>query len=218
MKDIFLCHAREDKAAVVETLAFELERRGISCWIDEAQIRLGQSITEQVNEGLKTSRYVVVVLSPAFMAKNWPKRELWAAINMEASSGEVKVICVLSGTHEDMRLIIQALPILNDKLYARWDGAADLVARDLQRAISSQPLPVDEDIVQCGKCFSAFRRRATICVGCRRPVVYGATQDEIKAAMTTYGVIAGAFTAMLLGTAPNYLNEHLRWTVAPMWG
>jgi len=69
-RDIFLCHAGEDKLAVVRPLASAFERDGVSVWLDEAEIAWGDSITAKVNEGLKSSRYVVVVLSRAFLAKD----------------------------------------------------------------------------------------------------------------------------------------------------
>ena len=69
-RDIFLCHASEDKSAVVRPLASAFERDGFSVWLDEAEIAWGDSITSKVNEGLKSSRYVVVVLSRAFLAKD----------------------------------------------------------------------------------------------------------------------------------------------------
>ena len=81
-RDVFLCHAREDRAPVVRPLATALEQAGISCWYDEAEIRWGDSITQKVNDGLGISRYVIVVLSTAFLEKPWPRRELHAALNI----------------------------------------------------------------------------------------------------------------------------------------
>ena len=69
MKDVFLCHATEDKKEIVRPLCEHLSVAGISCWHDEAEIQWGDSITERINKGLLVSRYVVVVLSPAFLSK-----------------------------------------------------------------------------------------------------------------------------------------------------
>ncbi len=73
-RDIFICHATEDKDDVVRPMAEAFSQAGISCWYDEAEIKWGDSITQKVNEGLHISRYVIVVLSSAFMAKKWPQR------------------------------------------------------------------------------------------------------------------------------------------------
>jgi hypothetical protein len=86
-RDIFVCHASEDKDDVVRPLVEPCTVAGISCWYDEAEIQWGDSITQKVNEGLASSKLVVVVFSPAFVRKNWPQRELNAVLNQEVSSG-----------------------------------------------------------------------------------------------------------------------------------
>ena len=55
-RDIFICHASEDKEAIVRPLVESFKQAGISCWYDEAEIKWGDSITQKVNEGLKISR------------------------------------------------------------------------------------------------------------------------------------------------------------------
>lgn len=122
-RDVFLCHAREDKARVVRELACALERDGITYWLDEAEIKWGDSVTQKVNEGLARSRFVIVVLSESFLAKRktWPRRELNAALNIEATSGDVKVLPLLVGDSV-VDEIQKQLPLLNDKLYETWEG------------------------------------------------------------------------------------------------
>jgi hypothetical protein len=81
--DIFLSHASEDKEAAAVPLADSLERAGIRVWFDDRQLRMGDSIREKVEEGLSRSRYGAVILSPSFVAKQWPRRELNALFALE---------------------------------------------------------------------------------------------------------------------------------------
>ena len=120
-KDIFICHAREDKSDVIKPLIIAFKKANISYWYDEAEIKWGDSIPEKVNEGLKISRYVIVVLSEFFVLKKWPQRELNSALNVEASSGEVRVLPLLIGTDEIKKDILNKYPILNDKFYLTWN-------------------------------------------------------------------------------------------------
>jgi hypothetical protein len=122
MRDIFICHAGEDKAEIVRPMVEAFSQAGISCWYDEAEIRWGDSITKKVNEGLASSTYVVVVFSSAFVQNNWPQRELNAVLNQEASTGEVKVLPLLVGSGEEKKQILKQFPLLNDKRYLPWDG------------------------------------------------------------------------------------------------
>jgi hypothetical protein len=89
-RDVFLCHAGEDKSGVLSPLCGALDLGQITYWYDEAEINWGDSVTAQVNRSLAVSRYVVVVLSKHFVGKPWPERELNAALNIESATGEVK--------------------------------------------------------------------------------------------------------------------------------
>jgi hypothetical protein len=98
-RDLFICHANEDKESIVRPLIAAFNAADTSTWFDEAEIHWGDSITQKVNEGLQTARYVIVVLSAVFVHKPWPERELYAALNMEATSGKVKVLPLLVGSN-----------------------------------------------------------------------------------------------------------------------
>ena len=131
-RDIFICHAGEDKPSVVRPLVRAFDAANISHWFDEAEIKWGDSITEKVNEGLKISRYVIVLLSEAFIKKNWPQRELNSALNIEASSGQVRVLPLIAGTEETKKRIIGEYPILNDKFYLSWNDDTSSIVEALQ--------------------------------------------------------------------------------------
>jgi hypothetical protein len=140
-RDVFLCHASEDKATVLAPLIRALEDAGISYWYDEAEVRWGDSITKKVNEGLKISRFVIVVLSGSFPSKKWPQRELNSALNIEASSGEVQVLPLLADDVEVQERILAEYPIINDKKYISWDGDPGPVVEALTDRLSTASQP-----------------------------------------------------------------------------
>lgn len=219
-RDVFLCHASEDKPAVVRPLAYELQRKGISCWLDEAEILWGQSIIERISEGLRSSRFVIVVLSRAFLSKNWPKKELSAVLSMEISSGQIRVLPILVGSPDDIQFFLHEFPLLHDKLYVRWDGAAEPIVRNLQQWLDgplASPSPA-EDLVICGRCRSAFQHGVYVCLGCRGHVVYGATLQERSEA-----VQRGMFVPVLAGIAalvmlPATLRHSAQFPIPDLWG
>jgi hypothetical protein len=135
-KDVFLCHPGKDKERVVRPLAHKLEAAGISCWLDEAELRWGDSIVSKVNEGLASSRFVIVVLSPSFVYKHWPQRELNSALHEEAGSGQVRVLPLLTGEAEQRNEILDQFPLLHDKRYLAWDGSGENVLEELQSWLS----------------------------------------------------------------------------------
>jgi len=74
--DAFISHASEDKKAIVRPLANALEKMGFRIWFDEFELEVGDSLRQSIDHGLSNSRYGIVILSPAFFAKNWPQYEL----------------------------------------------------------------------------------------------------------------------------------------------
>ena len=84
-RDVFLCHASEDKDSIVRPLYKAFTDVAISCWYDGAEIGWGDSITQKVNEGLRISRFAVAILSKASAHKHWPQRELYALMDQEAA-------------------------------------------------------------------------------------------------------------------------------------
>lgn len=92
--DVFISHATEDKDQVVRPLAHALKARGIDTWYDEFELRVGDSLRRKIDQGIARSRFGLVVLSPAFFAKNWPQYELDGLIAVEMSGGAGRLLPV----------------------------------------------------------------------------------------------------------------------------
>jgi hypothetical protein len=72
--DVFLSHSSEDKPWV-RTLGRDLERYGVSVWVDEEQIRPGTPIVDALEQGIEDCRAMALVVSPESMASGWVKTE-----------------------------------------------------------------------------------------------------------------------------------------------
>ncbi len=92
MYDIFISHASEDKSAFVDLLAKKLATANVSVWYDTYSLRLGDSLTESIQNGLKNSRYAIVVLSHNFFAKKWPVQELNALLHLKGTANQTIII------------------------------------------------------------------------------------------------------------------------------
>src|SRR5262249_3522295 len=62
--DLFLSHASEDKDTIARPLYEALTSRGVTVWFDEAVLQLGDSLRRKIDEGLRVSRFGLVILSP----------------------------------------------------------------------------------------------------------------------------------------------------------
>lgn len=88
--DFFISHASEDKEEFVRMLAEQLSNLGLVIWYDEFQLKVGDSLRRSIDQGLKNSKYGIVVLSTAFFKKNWTQYELDGLVTKEMNG--VKVI------------------------------------------------------------------------------------------------------------------------------
>lgn len=136
-RDIFICHASEDKDSIVRTMVDLFNCEGITCWYDETEVQWGDSITDKVNEGLRISSYVLVVFTMAFIEKEWPQRELNSILSKEASSGEVKVLPLIVGSEEERVMILSKYPLLSDKMYLVWNDNHQKIVCALKSRLKS---------------------------------------------------------------------------------
>lgn len=110
MSSIFLCHSARDKAFVRE-LAKALDAAGVRVWLDEAEIRIGDSLTKRIGDAIGEMEYFAVVLSRHSVKSEWVQRELQVAMQRELKQRKVVVLPVLLET-------VEPPPFLRDKLYA----------------------------------------------------------------------------------------------------
>jgi uncharacterized protein DUF1883/TIR domain-containing protein len=112
--DVFVCHATEDKDAVVRPLAVALAGRDLGVWYDEFELRIGDSLRRKVDAGLAASRFGVVVLSHAFFAKNWPQYELDGLVTREMEGGQQIILPLWHEISKDE--VMRQSPSLADKV------------------------------------------------------------------------------------------------------
>jgi hypothetical protein len=91
---VFLSHTAADKP-FVRKLAGDLEGHGVRYWLDEAEIKVGESLIEKIRQGLDEVDYVAVILSPRSVASAWVRREVDVAMNQEIQGRRVKVLPIV---------------------------------------------------------------------------------------------------------------------------
>lgn len=91
---VFLSHASADKPTV-RAIAQALTDSQIEVWLDEADIRVGESIPEGITSGLVGSELLLLAFSRQALQSRWVKRELHAFYMMAMSSGKPIVPCRL---------------------------------------------------------------------------------------------------------------------------
>ena len=67
LRDVFLCHAWDDRRGVALDLHDLLESKGVSVWFSEKDVSLGTSLLREIDKGLVKSRIGIVLVTPAFL-------------------------------------------------------------------------------------------------------------------------------------------------------
>ena len=67
MRDVFLCHAWDDRQGVAKELHDLLEAAGVKVWFSEKDVVLGSSLLREIDKGLAKSRVGVVLVTPSFL-------------------------------------------------------------------------------------------------------------------------------------------------------
>lgn len=121
--DIFISHASEDKKDFVQPLASALDAFGVKVWYDAFTLRLGDSLSRSIDQGLAKSDYGLVILSPAFLSKRWPEYEIRGLTAKELSGGKVILPVWHNVSRDD---VLNFSPTLSDKIAIKSDGLTPL--------------------------------------------------------------------------------------------
>lgn len=133
-RDIFLSHRSTDKV-FVRKLAKDIEanfnrQSKLSTWVDEAEIKPGQSIPGMINSGLESSRFIALVLTPAYFTSTsgWTDAEWHAALYSDPDNRSGRILPLLVENCEYIPILLRHLRMidLRDARYSQ--GLRELLA------------------------------------------------------------------------------------------
>lgn len=130
--DTFICHASEDKEFMARPLYEALSQVGVQAWLDESEIRLGDSIRQKIDNGLANCRSATVILSRPFLMKHWTQYEMDGIVGRKMQ-GEILLFPIQHGiTIEEIRGYsppLAGLSLWNSSNYSCEEIAAEIAAQ-----------------------------------------------------------------------------------------
>ncbi|EAE2781379.1 toll/interleukin-1 receptor domain-containing protein [Listeria monocytogenes] len=69
LRDVFLCHAWDDRKGIAKELHDILESKGVTVWFSEKDVLLGSSLLREIDKGLVKSRVGIVLVTPSFLER-----------------------------------------------------------------------------------------------------------------------------------------------------
>jgi hypothetical protein len=127
LRDVFLCHAWDDRQGAAKELHDLLESRGVRVWFSEKDVGLGVPLLRAIDKGLAHSKVGIVLVTPALLRRlpteGIADKELSALL-----AGERLVPVVHGTTYEALR---EVSPLLASRsgLSTSEDSMATVAAK-----------------------------------------------------------------------------------------
>lgn len=142
----FISYAHEDRA-IAHELAFGLQRRGCEVWIDNGELRAGDSLVERLAEGIAEVDFVIAIVSAHSVSSQWCRKELSLAmtqeIDLRGRFGVRRVMPLRVGA-------VEMPPMLRDKFYLEVNGenTGSIVPRLWEDMVGHTALPAASPAVE----------------------------------------------------------------------
>jgi hypothetical protein len=107
--DIFISHSSKDKV-VAAGLATDLNFVGVDVWLDQWELQIGQSLTDEIAKAMDVSRYIAILITENYNKSVWTKTEYKKALSREQKEGRTVMLPLLLGEAE-------VPDFLEDKIY-----------------------------------------------------------------------------------------------------
>jgi len=111
LRDVFLCHAWDDRQGAAKELHDLLESRGVRVWFSEKDVGLGVPLLRAIDKGLANSRIGIVLVTPALLRRL--KAEGIADKELSALLARERLVPIMHGTtYEALR---EVSPLLGSR-------------------------------------------------------------------------------------------------------
>lgn len=127
LRDVFLCHAWDDRKGAAKELYDLLELNGVTVWFSEKDVPLGSTLLREIDKGLSKSRVGIVLVTPSFLDRikgyGIADKELSALL-----ARDLLVPVVHNTTFEDLR---EVSPLLGSRsgLSTMEESMEDIAAK-----------------------------------------------------------------------------------------
>ncbi|NUM76409.1 toll/interleukin-1 receptor domain-containing protein, partial [candidate division KSB1 bacterium] len=102
LRDVFLCHAWDDRQGPAKELHELLVAAGVKVWFSEKDLPLGAPMMRAIDKGLANSRIGLVLVTPALLAR-LPKESIADKELSALLAGNQLIPIVHNTTYEDLR-------------------------------------------------------------------------------------------------------------------
>ena len=139
LRDVFLCHAWDDRQGPAKELHDLLESRGVRVWFSEKDVGLGVPLLRAIDKGLANSKIGIVLVTPALLrrlpAEGIADKELSALLARE------RLVPVVHGTTYEALREVSPLLASRSGLSTAENSLASVAAK-LAELVTLEPSPL----------------------------------------------------------------------------
>ena len=127
-RDVFLCHAWDDRGGAAKELHDLLVSRGVTVWFSEKDVPLGTPLLREIDKGLAKSRVGIVLVTPALLRRLQEEgiadkelsallaRDLLVPIVHDTTYEALREVSPLLGSRSGLNTAEDTMAIVADKL------------------------------------------------------------------------------------------------------
>lgn len=97
--DIFVSHSSKDREAAAR-LATDLNFCGVDVWLDQWELQIGQSLTDELAKAMEKSRYIAILITANYNTTVWTRTEYKKALAREQKEGRTVMLPLIVGEAE----------------------------------------------------------------------------------------------------------------------
>lgn len=130
----FISHDSKDKDHIARPIANGLNSRLCFVWYDEFSLKIGDSLRESIERGIKEAKKCVLILTPNFLSNpGWTKKEFNSIFTRELIFDEKVVLPIWSNVSKED--VYNYSPSLADTYALTWPSSVDLSENDYKTEV-----------------------------------------------------------------------------------
>lgn len=134
----FLSHDSRDKELIARPLVSELSKLLVPIWYDEYSLKIGDSLRDKIEQGIKECKRCILIISPNFINNSgWTKREFDSIFTRELLDTENIILPVWAGVSK--RDVFNYSPSLADRVALNLDEGVETIASKLSTVLKESP-------------------------------------------------------------------------------
>jgi len=134
--DVFISHSAKDREFATR-FAEDLDKAGLRVWLDLWHIKPGDSFVGAIEQAMKASRFLLIVMSPDYFQSAWTNQEWQYTLAQELAGSGIRLIPILLRDCE-IPAILRTKQWVDFRDRAQYRLVLDGLVRDLRSLASGR--------------------------------------------------------------------------------